>query len=511
VRHPAPLPEPNPVPLARVGVVGGGIAGLAAACALAERGVQVVLLEAHPELGGRVRSWPVTLADGTTTTMSRGFHAFFRQYYTLRALLRRADPNLSRLVALTDYPLSLPDGTTDSFTHIPRTPPLNMLAFVARSPSFTVRELARVNVAAALELLDVSFPRTFSDYDGVSAADFLDRLRFPAKARHLSLEVFARSFFAHPTDFSAGELVAMFHSYFLGSAEGLVFDVPDDDYDTALWSPLAGYLRRLGVDIRTGVRVSAITGEPTDEARPGGATGQVMIHTGDDRLCVDAVVLATDTAGTARLIAGSGLGTEGWRARVESRRCTPPFVVWRLWFDTPVAPGTPPFLGTSGFGPLDNVSVLDSFEAGARDWARDQGGSVVEVHAYAIDEPPDVVRDQLRENLFEIHPELREATVVDQRWLVADDCPLISTDPWAARPGVVTPDPRLVLAGDGVRCELPVALMERAAVTGFQAANTLLARAGLVGHELWTVPMTGRHRVSAPARRALAAVRSRRG
>ena len=24
--------------------------------------------------------------------MSRGFHAFFRQYYNLRALLRRADP-----------------------------------------------------------------------------------------------------------------------------------------------------------------------------------------------------------------------------------------------------------------------------------------------------------------------------------------------------------------------------------------------------------------------------------
>ena len=26
--------------------------------------------------------------------MSRGFHAFFRQYYNLRALLRRADPGL---------------------------------------------------------------------------------------------------------------------------------------------------------------------------------------------------------------------------------------------------------------------------------------------------------------------------------------------------------------------------------------------------------------------------------
>ena len=40
--------------------------------------------------------------------------------------------------------------------------------------------------------------------------DFLDRLRFPEGARHLALEVFARSFFAHPTEFGAGELVGMF-------------------------------------------------------------------------------------------------------------------------------------------------------------------------------------------------------------------------------------------------------------------------------------------------------------
>ena len=44
--------------------------------------------------------------------------------------------------------------------------------------------------------------------------------------------MFARSFFADPDEFSAAELVAMFHIYFLGSAEGLLFDVPDDDYDT---------------------------------------------------------------------------------------------------------------------------------------------------------------------------------------------------------------------------------------------------------------------------------------
>ena len=78
----------------KVVVVGGGIAGLAAATVLAERGVLVTLVEAQQQLGGRVGAWP--LDDGRT--MSRGFHAFFRQYYNLRSLLRRADPSLDHLL-----------------------------------------------------------------------------------------------------------------------------------------------------------------------------------------------------------------------------------------------------------------------------------------------------------------------------------------------------------------------------------------------------------------------------
>ncbi|MBK8461845.1 MAG: FAD-dependent oxidoreductase [Nigerium sp.] len=183
----------------RVVVVGGGIAGLAAATGLAERGVAVTLLEAQPQLGGRVRAWPA--GDGERT-MSRGFHAFFRQYYNLRALLRRTDPALERLVGVADYPLKLAGGPTDSFARIPRTPPWSILGFVATSPTFRISDLARVDARAALDLLRVDFPGTYSELDGVSAAEVLDRLRFPAQARHLALEVFARSFFADPREFS---------------------------------------------------------------------------------------------------------------------------------------------------------------------------------------------------------------------------------------------------------------------------------------------------------------------
>jgi isorenieratene synthase len=49
----------------------------------------------------------------------------------------------------------------------------------------------------------------------------------------------------------------------------------------------------------------------------------------------------------------------------------------------------------------------------------------------------------------------------------------------------------LVLAGDWVACDLPVALMERAATTGFLAANTLLNRWGVQGQDVWTTPMSG--------------------
>ena len=505
VRHPGGAgalgPAARQVPPTAL-VLGGGIAGIAAAVGLAERGVRVRLVEQQPQLGGRVRSWPLEAAgvsDPDTSgarTMSRGFHAFFRQYYNLRALIRRVDPALESLTAVPDYPLVLAGGHRDSFARMPKTPPLNMAAFVAQSPSFSAADLAKVDVAAALELLDVEFPATFSAYDGESAADFLDRLRFPSGARHLALEVFARSFFAPPDEFSAGELVGMFHSYFLGSSEGLLFDVPVNDYDTVLWAPLGRYLERLGVQVRTGESVQQLDCSAPD-----------LVHVGTDReqLSADVVVLATDLRTTRALVgSAAGLDDPQWRSRIAETTNAPRFAVWRLWLDRPVNSDRPPFLGTSGYGPMDNVSVLERFEAGARRWSDEHQGSVVEVHAYALGpEDNQSVRAQLRAELTRIYPETAEAAVLAEEWLVEDDCPLVGTGPWRRRPEVATPDDRLVLAGDGIRCDYPVALMERAATTGLLAANRLLERWGLAGHDLWTVPLQSRHPVAGRVRRLL--------
>ncbi|MFH9424711.1 FAD-dependent oxidoreductase [Streptomyces sp. NPDC017529] len=471
-------------------VLGGGIAGLAAATALAERGVRVTLYEREPVLGGRLAGRRIRLADGSRATMTRGFHAFFRQYYNLRGLLRRADPALGALTGLPDYPLRHSSGLHDSFARVPRTPPWSAAGFAALSPSFTLRDLARMNPRAALPLFDVRVPDVYERLDGISARHLLDRIRFPEAANHLAFEVFSRSFFADPAELSAAEMALMFHIYFLGSSEGLLFDVTGEPFPQALWEPLERYLTGHGVALHTGCAVEAV-----ETGAPGGG---VTVRGGHGAARHDAVVLALDAGGLRRLAAASpGLGGRDWRERALRLRTAPPFLVSRLWLDRPVAPGRPGFLGTSGFGPLDNVSVLERWEGEAARWASRTGGSVVELHAYALgaDTGREAQQDRLLDQLHRVYPETSEAEAVDARHEWRADCPLFPVGGYRDRPTVHTGDPAVVAAGDLVRTDLPVALMERAATTGFLAANALLARWGVRGQTLWTVPDRGRSAV----------------
>ncbi|WP_394436541.1 FAD-dependent oxidoreductase [Streptomyces sp. SGAir0957] len=470
-------------------VVGGGIAGLAAAVGLAERGVRVTLFEREDTLGGRLAGWSTRLTDGSRATMSRGFHAFFRQYYNLRALLRRTDPHLERLTRLPDYPLWHADGARDSFEHVPRTPPWSAMGFALTSPTFTLRDLPRMNARAALPLMDVRVPEVYERLDAVSAHDFLATIRFPEAAHHLAFEVFSRSFFADPRELSAAEMALMFHIYFLGSAEGLLFDVPNEPFPAALWDPLSRYLETLGVDIRVSTPVDRVASAPDGGfALEAGARGEAY----------DACVLALDTRGLQSLAERSpGLADDGWYARVARLRTAPAFLVSRLWLDRPVAADRAGFLGTSGYGGLDNVSVLERWEHEARDWSRRAGGSVVELHAYAVGDDVDrkAEQDHLVDQLHRVYPETRDARLVDARHEWRDDCPLFEVGGYADRPTVRTSHPSLMVAGDLVRTDLPVALMERAATSGLLAADALLRRWRLRGHEVWTVPTRGRNAV----------------
>ncbi|MCV7230738.1 FAD-dependent oxidoreductase [Mycolicibacterium komossense] len=467
-------------------VVGAGIAGLAAAAGLSERGVAVDVLEERDYLGGRVGGWSDTLVDGSATAMNRGFHAFFRQYYNLRSLLRLADPHLSALTPVADYPLIDALGRHDTFRGLPQVPPWNALAFALRSPTFRLRDLVRLDAKAAAPLATASVPRTYLDLDDKDAETFLQEINFPDAARHLAFEVFARSFFAKPEKLSAAELVTMFHIYFLGSSEGLLFDVANANFDVALWNPLRKYLEGSGVQFHTGLLVDNVSIESEIRVNCGG----------DAEFAADAVVLATDVDGLRHIVARSPrLGDEHWRNQVAAMGTAPEFVVLRLWLDRPVRADRAAFVGTGGRPPLDNVSVVERYEREAAQWAARTGGSVVELHAYSVTDSDDNVRNALLARMHELYPETIGAKIVDERLIRRGDCPRFAPGDFVGRPTVTTPDHRMVLAGDGIRIDLPVALMERAATTGWMAANQLLEGFGLAGHAVHTVPNHGRSAV----------------
>jgi isorenieratene synthase len=469
----------------RCAVVGGGIAGVAASTVLAERGARVVLFEREPYLGGRAGAWTEQLSDGSSFEMERGFHAFFRQYYNLRALIRRVDPGLELLAPLDDYPILGPAGTA-SFAGLSHRLPVLLGQLVARTKGLGLRALARVDARAALAMLRFDEHRTYAAYDSITAGQYLDRLGFPLPVRRTLFDVFAHSFFNPEATMSAAELLMMFHFYLFGNPEGLVFDVARRPFSVGLWQPLGAYLAARGAELALAEEVTAIA------RAPGG--GFALATAAGRRDHLDACVLALPVPPLRRLVAASpGLDGRHLRATVGSLDVTLPFAVWRLWLDAPTAPDRAPFAGTTGIGLLDNISLYHRLEDESRAWAARTGGAVVELHAYAIprDAAEGDIRRELRAGLHRCYPETRRARVIAERYLERRDCPSFSAGSWADRPGIETDVDGLALAGDFVKLPVPSALMERAATSGMLAANHLLARQGVAGAPIWSVPRRG--------------------
>jgi protoporphyrinogen oxidase len=85
------------MPLARVYVVGAGLAGLAAAVRLAGRGVAVTLIEAAAQAGGRCRSYfdatlGMTIDNGNHLVLS-GNHATYAYRKAIGAEDRLSGPD----------------------------------------------------------------------------------------------------------------------------------------------------------------------------------------------------------------------------------------------------------------------------------------------------------------------------------------------------------------------------------------------------------------------------------
>jgi isorenieratene synthase len=215
-----------------------------------------------------------------------------------------------------------------------------------------------------------------------------------------------------------------------------------------------------------------------------------------DALECDYCVVACEVRGLQRLLEASDfLGSPVLAQRVRSLGEADPYVVLRLWLDKPTLPSRDAFYTTSRFRYTDSLAIYSAFQEPYRSWARRTGGSVVEVHAYAIAPearaPASTLRAAMLDELQRMLPELAGARVLHEELQQQDNFTRWAPGDHAQRPSTETELANLFLAGDHVRLPAPAALMEGAAMSGRLAANAILSREGVREVPIPTVALRG--------------------
>jgi squalene-associated FAD-dependent desaturase len=235
----------------RVVVVGGGLAGIAAALGLAEAGVPVTLLEARPWLGGATWSF-----GRRGLTIDNGQHAFLRCFTAYRDLLGRL--GVSELAPVQDR-LDLTVLTGDGSVRLTRSgwpAPLHLAGLLARYRPLTVSErLGVLPAALALWLTDLSG----TSRSGACLGDWLARHGQGERARRDFWDMFLLPALNSPVDQAdLGTAAGLLNAALLNGRDhadlGLA-SVPLRDLHAA---PASRRLGELGAEVRLGAEVMAI-------------------------------------------------------------------------------------------------------------------------------------------------------------------------------------------------------------------------------------------------------------
>ena len=250
-----------------------------------------------------------------------------------------------------------------------------------------------------------------------------------------------------------------------------------DDEGNVLSGPPEAPLRKLGV---------AVSGD------------QLLVSTGGGKSEImecDYCVLATDVIGTKKIIERSEMRQSEFEVQIAGLGTADPYVVWRLWLDKPLTSAEYPFYTVAGFTYTDSVSLFSRFQEPFISWEKRHGGSVVELHAYAIApedvRPDEVIKETMFKELHYMFPETKDTTILYDVYMQQQNFTRWAPGDHAKRPVSETPLDNLFLAGDWVKVDAPVFLMEAAVFTGRLATNAICRKEALKPTPLPIVPMDG--------------------
>lgn len=486
--------------LPEVVVIGAGLAGLTAAVHLAERGLPVRVLEAdHLYAGGRFwggRPHPcaqreaatgeageVTLTlRGITRTFypEHGIHGLWNNYQNLRATLERFHITPT-IVLAQEQAWFHGQGERVQWSEVG-----GLIANATLPPPLHYLELfGSHRFLAMLSLRDwLALPAVWRSLLLCVALDPFERL-IPLEGQALE-EFFrgwsprlramfvglARSGLAStPEKVSLAAFIAAMRFYTVLRRDALRFTYLAGDPGTEVINPLVERLRERDGELLLGHTVEeAACGSPQ-------ATWRLTVSTryGRRTFFADQVVLATDAPAAQRLLCAS-----------ELTRPTAETLTWpeglpnatiRIWLDRLPRDGPEGGIFTGDFS-VDNFFWLDRFQQAYAEWSRATGGSAIEMHLYRpaafFAQPEAVILAQALTDLYRAYPELRGHAIhqtLQRNSAVHSRLIVDRAERWL---GIETPWRNLWACGDWVRGPWPALFLERACVSGMEAANAIL-------------------------------------
>ena len=275
----------------RVVVIGGGLAGLITAIELAERKLEVTLIERAAHLGGKLGGWKVDV-NGESFPMEHGFHGFFAQYHNLYEILGRIGVT-ETLAPPPSYPIVYPDREEEHFAKNMTTVfPFNLFSVITQSKTLRFADFAK-DGPGTMELMRWSGEKTYDRLDGIDFHTLARDGGINKMMRENIIEPFGKTTLNRLDRLSAAEGIRFFHFFFIGNPDGLWYRYTKRDALTDVITPLANRLLSLGGKIRTATPAKRLLVE-------GGRVSGVELE------------IDGPTSGSQVRVAASTVPTSGW-------------------------------------------------------------------------------------------------------------------------------------------------------------------------------------------------------